>query len=69
MNQEMDAIYILSPQMHIVDCLMADLERHRYRRSYIIWTSCKSSETDEDYARGLRAIPSVLILIVGSASS
>lgn len=41
MNQEMDAVYILSPQPHIVDCLMADLERRRYRRSHIIWTSCK----------------------------
>ncbi|KAL9135469.1 MAG: hypothetical protein Q9175_003335 [Cornicularia normoerica] len=39
MNQEMDAVYILSPQPHIVDCLMADLERRWYRRSYILWTS------------------------------
>lgn len=39
LNQEMDAVYILSPQSHIVDCLMADLERRRYRRSFIIWTS------------------------------
>lgn len=46
MNQEMDAVYILSPQPHIVDCLMADLERRRYRRSYIIWTSCKNSEVE-----------------------
>lgn len=39
MNQEMDAIYFLSPQPHIVDCLMADFERRRYRKSFIIWTS------------------------------
>ena len=39
MNQEMDAIYLLSPQPHIVDCLMADFERRRYRKSFIIWTS------------------------------
>lgn len=39
MNPEMDAVYFLSPQPHIVDCLMADFERRRYRRSFIIWTS------------------------------
>lgn len=39
MNQEMDAVYLLSPQPHIVDCLMADFERRRYRRSFIIWTA------------------------------
>ncbi|RKF73919.1 Protein transport protein sec1 [Golovinomyces cichoracearum] len=39
MNPDMDAIYLLSPQPHIVDCLMADLERHRYKKSFIIWTS------------------------------
>ena len=50
MNQEMDAVYILSPQPHIVDCLMVDLERRRYRRSFIIWTSCKNSEIDEEHS-------------------
>lgn len=39
MNPDMDAIYILTPQPHIVDCLMADFERRRYRRTYIVWTS------------------------------
>lgn len=37
MNPDMDAIYILSPEPHIVDCLMADFERRRYRRSYLVW--------------------------------
>lgn len=37
MNPDMDAIYILSPQPHIVDCLMADFERRRYRKAYLIW--------------------------------
>lgn len=37
MNPEMDAIYILSPEPHIVDCLMADFERRRYRKSYLVW--------------------------------
>jgi hypothetical protein len=36
-NPEMDAIYILSPQPHIVDCLMADFERRRYRRTFLVW--------------------------------
>lgn len=39
MNPTMDAIYILSPQAHIVECLMADLERRRYRNSFLIWTT------------------------------
>ena len=41
MNRDVDAVYLLSPQPHIVDCLLADLERRRYRRSYITWTSCE----------------------------
>ncbi|KAF2838703.1 syntaxin-binding protein-like protein 2 [Patellaria atrata CBS 101060] len=39
MNKDMDAIYLLSPLPHIVDCIMADFERRRYRRSFLIWTS------------------------------
>ncbi|KAL9127788.1 MAG: hypothetical protein Q9217_003394, partial [Psora testacea] len=39
LNQQMDAVYILSPLPHILDCLMADFERRRYRRSFLIWTS------------------------------
>lgn len=38
-NKDMDAVYILSPQPHIVDCIMADLERRRYRGTFLIWTS------------------------------
>jgi hypothetical protein len=38
MNPTMDAIYLLSPQPHIVDCVLADFERRRYRRSYLVWT-------------------------------
>ena len=34
----MDVIYLLSPQAHIVDCLLADFERRRYRRSFLVWT-------------------------------
>ena len=35
----MDVIYILSPEPHIVDCLMADFERRRYRKTLLVWTA------------------------------
>ncbi|PLB49005.1 vesicle trafficking protein [Aspergillus steynii IBT 23096] len=38
-NPGMDALYILSPQTHIVDCLMADFERKRYRKAWLVWTA------------------------------
>ncbi|KAL8669411.1 MAG: hypothetical protein Q9168_005999 [Polycauliona sp. 1 TL-2023] len=38
-NKEMDAVYLLSPLPHILDCLMADLERRRYRRTFLVWIS------------------------------
>lgn len=46
-DQPVDALYFLSPQTHILDCLLADFERRRYQKSYIVWTS------------GQRAIPQV----------
>ncbi|KAI1735736.1 Sec1 family protein [Xylaria scruposa] len=39
MNPTMDAIYFLSPQPHIVDCLLADIDRRRYKRCFLVWTS------------------------------
>ncbi len=39
MNPDMDAIYLLSPQPHIVDCLIADFERRRYRKAFLVWTA------------------------------
>lgn len=39
MNPSMDAIYLLSPQPHIVDCFLADIDRRRYRKSFLVWTS------------------------------
>jgi syntaxin-binding protein 1 len=39
MSKDMDAIYLLSPQPHIVDCLIADFERRRYRKSFLVWTA------------------------------
>ncbi|OJJ77123.1 hypothetical protein ASPBRDRAFT_226627 [Aspergillus brasiliensis CBS 101740] len=38
-NPTMDALYILSPLPHIVDCIMADFERKRYRKAWLVWTS------------------------------
>ncbi|RVX74120.1 hypothetical protein B0A52_01952 [Exophiala mesophila] len=38
-QSDTDAIYLLSPLPHIVECLKADLSRKRYRRSHLIWTS------------------------------
>lgn len=35
----MDALYILSPMTHIVDCLMADFDVKRYRKARLVWTS------------------------------
>lgn len=40
-NPDMDALYILSPESWIVDCLMADFEAGRYRKAHLVWTSCQ----------------------------
>ncbi|KAK8128423.1 Sec1 family protein [Apiospora sp. TS-2023a] len=37
-NPTMDAIYILTPEPYIVDCLIADLEARRYQKSFLVWT-------------------------------
>lgn len=39
MNPEMDAIYLISPRPHIVDCLLADFERRRYKKCFLLWTA------------------------------
>lgn len=41
-NPDTDAVYILSPLPHIVDCVVADLQRRRYRRAYLIWISSET---------------------------
>ncbi|KAJ5677772.1 uncharacterized protein N7477_003405 [Penicillium maclennaniae] len=38
-NPDMDALYILTPEAWIVDCLMADIEVGRYRKAILVWTS------------------------------
>jgi syntaxin-binding protein 1 len=34
-----DAIYFLTPLPHVVETLKADLNRRRYRRAFLVWTS------------------------------
>lgn len=66
MNKEMDAIYILTPLPHIVDCLMADLERRKYKRAFLIWTS-GGLALDRDYCRGDMA--TIRVLTPGSTTT
>ncbi|KAG8527478.1 uncharacterized protein KY384_007630 [Bacidia gigantensis] len=62
MNQEMDAIYILSALPHIVDCLMADFDRRRYRRSYIIWTSLLPPAERSKIEQNRKAIDQIAVM-------
>ncbi|MCJ1472272.1 vacuolar sorting protein VPS33/slp1 [Lambiella insularis] len=39
MKQDLDVIYLLSPEPHIVECLMVDFERRKYRRAHLVWTA------------------------------
>jgi len=43
MNPEMDAIYILSPEPHIVECLLLDLQKRRYRSPKVFFTGVVNS--------------------------
>jgi syntaxin-binding protein 1 len=61
MNPTMDAIYILSPQPHIVECLSADLDRRRYRQTFLVWTAV----LDPQLRRRLYSSPTVEQQIVG----
>ncbi|KAK4494890.1 hypothetical protein PRZ48_014246 [Zasmidium cellare] len=38
-NRDVDAIYLLTPQPHIVDCVLADLEKRKYKKAHLVWTS------------------------------
>jgi syntaxin-binding protein 1 len=61
MNPTMDAIYLLSPQPHIVDCLVADIERRRYRRCFLVWTAL----LDPQLRRRLDGSPAAKQMIAG----
>lgn len=39
MSPDIEAIYFLSAEAHIVDTLVADLERGSYKAGHLIWTS------------------------------
>lgn len=58
-NPDMDAIYILSPQSYIVDCLMGDIEKRRYRQSFLVWTSL----LDPQLRRRIDSLPAAKQLI------
>ncbi|KAM0716903.1 hypothetical protein Q7P37_006755 [Cladosporium fusiforme] len=38
-QRDVDVVYILTPQSHIVDCVMADLQKRKYRKTFLVWTS------------------------------
>jgi syntaxin-binding protein 1 len=42
MSRDVDVVYVLKPEPWVVDILMNDFERRRYRNTYLIWTSCMS---------------------------
>ena len=44
-KQDMEAIYILAPLPYIVDCIMADFEKRRYRGVRLLWTSSRHHTT------------------------
>ncbi|KAK8231473.1 Sec1-like protein, partial [Phyllosticta capitalensis] len=67
MNQDMDVIYILSPQPHIVDCLMADFERRRYRKTYLIWTSLLPGPLRERIDKSANAREQIVLFKILSA--
>lgn len=35
----MDAIYLLSPELSVVECLLADFDQRRYRKAFLVWTN------------------------------
>ncbi|KAI4938740.1 uncharacterized protein J4E92_000021 [Alternaria infectoria] len=37
--RDMDAVYIITPKPHIVDCMMAEFDQRRYRGFFLIWTT------------------------------
>jgi syntaxin-binding protein 1 len=52
MNKDMDVVYFLTPQPYIVDCLLADFERRRYRRTFLYWTSSKAASSSRLQCKG-----------------
>jgi syntaxin-binding protein 1 len=63
-NPDVDAVYILTPLAHIVDCLMADLAKRRYRRLFILWTSILPPTLRERLERSREAQEQIAVLRV-----
>ncbi|CAO2654762.1 Nn.00g114950.m01.CDS01 [Neocucurbitaria sp. VM-36] len=54
-QRDMDAIYILTPKAHIVDCIMAEFDQRRYRGFFLIWTSLLPPQLKERIDRSQMA--------------
>ncbi|KAF1955882.1 syntaxin-binding protein-like protein 2 [Byssothecium circinans] len=50
-----DAVYFLTPKPHIVDCIMADFERRKYRGTFLIWTTMPAAQQRERLERSQMA--------------
>lgn len=50
-NTFTDAVYLLSPLPHIVECLKADLHRKRYRKAILRWTSALPGYLNDEILR------------------
>ena len=50
-----DAVYFLNPKPHIVDCLMADFDRRRYKGAFLIWTTLPAGPLRERLERSQMA--------------
>ncbi|PKS09779.1 hypothetical protein jhhlp_004400 [Lomentospora prolificans] len=61
MSPDIDAIYFLTPEPHIVDSVTADLESGRYRSGFLLWTSL----LDPPLRRRLEGSPAHRSMVVG----
>ena len=53
MSPDIDAVYFLTTEAHIVDTLLADLDRGSYKSAHLVWTSL----LDPPLRRRLEASP------------
>ena len=50
-NSGLDAVYLISPEPYVVDCLVADLECSRYRAFHLTWTTFLPPDLQEKIDR------------------
>ncbi|KAF2645332.1 syntaxin-binding protein-like protein 2 [Massarina eburnea CBS 473.64] len=50
-----DAVYFLHPKPHIIDCVMADFERRKYRGAFLVWTTLPAGPLRERLERSQMA--------------